>query len=151
SSVHLHQLLETYFKEPILSKREQQVIKEKKINAILTEVKETFGEIEFWIDELKKKKVDTRWIMQLIEKEPDDFRRLLQTIEKAFMNLPSEAERLPMFSQRITGDPHAFDLHTNVGRVFLHLLAVHQMTDDVEVPVAKTSTEEINQLLGEYH
>lgn len=150
-SIHLHALLEAYFGEAILSKKEQQAEKAAFFEAFLMELKDIYPQISFWLNRLLEKKADTRWIIQLIEKDKDVFREWASVLTFVFSNLPVEAERLPMFSQRITGDPHAFDVQTNLGRLLLHLLAVHQAVKLQETPIIASTTEEINKLLGDFH
>lgn len=45
-------------------------------------------------------------------------------LNKAMLSLPNEPKRLPVFSQQITGNPHAFDLHSALGNIFYRLLQV---------------------------
>src|SRR5690606_29392678 len=49
-----------------------------------------------------------------------------------------------------TGDPHAFDLEQDLGKVFLHVLTVHSKSGE-EAIIVPSGTEEINELLQRYH
>lgn len=72
----------------------------------------------------------SRWLTALQERElrlaqkefylADD---LLAMVAKALTNLPSDFERLPIFANRITGNPHAFDHSEAAGRLLLQALA----------------------------
>src|SRR5690625_6238177 len=81
-------------------------------------------ELKFWFDFLLDIRGEGRWIIGLVEKDPAYFERLVGSLSQAILTLPVKAERLPMFSQRITGDPHAFDLDEDLGKMFLHVLTV---------------------------
>jgi len=59
-----------------------------------------------------------------------------------------KAERLPIFSQRITGDPHAFDIDKELGRIFIHFLAIK---DNGQTGFYPQNIREINDLLERYN
>lgn len=150
SAISLKQLLDGYFGETLISKKEQLAIKEANLHEFLLEQKNDSPNIAFWISFIQDQKREARWILRLAENDPDKFKELLLTLAQAFSTLPKTAERLPMFSQRITGDPHAFDLQTDLGRMFIHLLAVYRAEiEETEAEIPNT-TEEINEIL-EYH
>ncbi|HLR70820.1 MAG TPA: TIGR02679 family protein [Pseudogracilibacillus sp.] len=151
SSISFKTLLDAYFGEVIISKKEQRQVKEEKLHNMLTEHQTKFPHIAFWLDYLLEQKRERRWIIQIAEMEPSYFTSLLAHLDRAFNNLPQEAERLPIFAQRIAGDPHAFDIQQDLGKIFIHLLSVHQGTLEAEKTVEiATSIEEINMLLQEY-
>lgn len=151
NTISLKQLLDAYFGETILSKKEQQQAREKCLLNFFADQEKQYPELTFWLTFIQENKKEGRWIVQFAENYPNTFIELLKKLGCAFRSLPQEVERLPMFSQRITGDPHAFDLQTDLGRMFIHVLAVHRAEIDekstVEIP---TSTEEINVLLEQY-
>src|SRR5699024_6916558 len=151
NTISLKQLLDAYFGETILSKKEQQQAREKCLLNFFADQEKQYPELTFWLTFIQENKKEGRWIVQFAENYPNTFIELLKKLGCAFRSLPQEVERLPMFSQRITGDPHAFDLQTDLGRMFIHVLAVHRAEIDekstVEIP---TSTEEINVLLKQY-
>lgn len=148
--VSLKPLLDAYFGETIMSKKEQQQIREAKLHHFLQEQQHRYPQIADWIAFLYEQKREGRWILQLAETEPSHFKQLLHILNRALCSLPKRAERLPLFSQRITGNPHAFDLQTDLGRMFIHLLAV-QRAQLLQEPLQEipTSTEAINDLLQE--
>mgnify|MGYP001203880952 FL=1 len=152
SSVTLKQLLDSYFGERLISNKEQRMIREASLREYLLEQQVQYPQLAFWLQFLLEQKREGRWIVQIAEQENTRFNMLLELLNRAFNTLPQQAERLPMFSQRITGDPHAFDLQTDLGRMFIHLLSVHRAGLEegtmMEIPV---STEEINELLEQYH
>lgn len=150
--ITLKQLLDAYFGEVIVSKKAQKLAKEKELQEFFKAQQERFPPIAFWLKFVYEKKSEARWILKIAEQERERLTNNIEILNKAFELLPQKAERLPMFSQRITGDPHAFDLHTELGRMFIHLLAVNEfnndeMTDAIEFP---EGVEEINELLEDY-
>lgn len=149
SGVTLKDLLEAYFAEPLISKKEKEQLQKEQQDSFFEKLLTDFPRLEFWLDYIRKRTPDTFWIYRLMDDSPSDFREKIQHLERAFTNLPDELERLPVFSQRITRDPHAFDVNTNLGRLFLHLLAVdHCQEDTVAIPL---DTESMNELLLHYH
>lgn len=157
----LKAVLDAYFGEEIISKKQKRRQQEEQLRSVLNELKGRYPRVTFWLDYLLEGSGERRWILQLAEEEPAYFERLVSTLAGAFDMLPEAPERLPLFSQRVTGDPHAFDLHTDLGRLLLHLLALKSwrqagVTEQIDqghdespfsVPV---STEAINGLLQEH-
>src|SRR5699024_7245660 len=142
---------EGFFGEEIFSKKAQQEMKLAQLQDYFDKMKTEFPAIAFWLDILHEKKSEGRWIVQMAEKQADELVELFKLLERAFRSLPMEAERLSMFSQRITGDPHAFDLQTDLGRMLLHLLSVQRALELDAALVIPVSTEEINEMLEHFH
>lgn len=141
--VKLKPLLESYFGEGLVSKKEAKQLKEEAVLSWLREWKERYSEIAFWFDHLEGKTRDTYWIYRLIEK--DIFSEQVDVMAKAYESLPNSYERMPLFSQRVTGNPHAFDLNREVGKLWIHLLGVKKGYEKVP-----TTSEEINELLQQF-
>lgn len=148
SSVSLKSLLDAYFGEVMTSKKEQEEIGAAQLRDFLREQQEQFPELKFWLSFLLDYKKEGRWIIQLAEQDRARFKDLIAKLHSAWITLPEEAERLPIFSQRITGDPHAFDLQQDLGKMFIHLLSAWQAkrTEQETFEIA-ASTEDINRLL----
>jgi len=152
SSLTLKTLLDGYFGEVIISKKEQKLAKEAKLHGFLSGMKEQFPRLASWIDHLHMQNKEGRWILQFAEKNPEIYERYLVTLDRAIQSLPQKVERLPMFSQRVTGDPHAFDLQTDLGRMLIHLFVFLQSEEDDQlIGKVPTSTEEINNVLERFH
>lgn len=148
SNIDLKELLEAYFKEPLISNKERKRLELEQQERFVTRLIDEFPRLEFWLEYLKRRTPDTFWIYRLMQENPEDFKLKAYYLERAFRCLPQHFERLPLFSQRITRDPHAFDMNTNLGKLLLHLLAVNLNLDEsVVLPV---DTESINNLLFEY-
>lgn len=148
----LKQLLDAYFDQVIISKKQERKEREEKLRSFLLEQQKRHPELKFWFDFLLDIRGEGRWIIRLVEKDPAYFERLVGSLSQAILTLPVKAERLPMFSQRITGDPHAFDLDEDLGKMFLHVLTVDRLDKQTETSVlVPTHTEAVNELLNEYH
>ncbi|GAA0446856.1 TIGR02679 domain-containing protein [Lentibacillus halophilus] len=145
ADVGLKPLLDTFFGETIVSNKQHKEEKDAALRRYVVQLQKAHTGLMFWFDHLLANPADSRWIWTLMDKDPDYFARMTPKLHDAYRHLPELPERLPMFSQRVTGDPHAFDLHTDLGKLWLHVLAVgsHQT-----VP---SSTEAINELLQHYH
>lgn len=149
--IGLKELLDAYFGEEIISNKQIKLDKEAKLQHFLQVQKESHPVLGFWFDYLAKKNHDSRWILRLAQTDQSFFEHSVDRLAYALAALPLKAERLPMFAQRITADPHAFDMNGNLGKLLLHVLAVHHansVNDELSIP---TSTEEINDLLQKYH
>lgn len=149
SGIGLKRLLDAYFGEEIISKKIQREQKEQARTLFFQELATAYPELAFWLLALPEQP-EGRWIVAAAEKTPDIFRANVGRLHRAFTSLPIEAERLPLFSQRIMGDPHAFDVQTDLGRMFLYLLASERARESgvLEVPA---STEDMNELLQKYN
>ncbi len=145
SSVALKELLDNYFGETIISKKEQLLQKEENRRNFFHQLMEQYPSIKFWLEFCLENSKSSRWVIQLADNDKGQFTTYVKILHDALNDFPDSVERLPLFSQRITADPHAFDLNTDLGRLLIHLLSVHQ--GDEEVP---TMTEEINFLLQQY-
>lgn len=148
-NIRLKELLEAYFNEPLISKKEEKQWKDQQEKQFLEQLEDEFPALADWIHHVKNKTPDTYWIYRLMDESRETFMVLVHHLEHAFTRLPARYERLPMFSQRMTRNPHAFDLNTNLGRLLIQLLAVdHSRQEPVVVP---TDSEGINDLLLTYN
>ncbi|RYG73749.1 TIGR02679 family protein [Lentibacillus lipolyticus] len=145
SDVALKSLLDAFFGEEIISNKQRKEAKEASVRAFAVKLRVQHESLAFWFDFLLENPADTRWIWTLLEREPDRFEAMTVRLQAAFSQLPEKPERLPMFSQRVTGDPHSFDMQTDLGKLWLNVLAVRA---GQAVP---QSTEAINELLQQYH
>ncbi|MCC3357725.1 TIGR02679 family protein [Bacillus sp. REN16] len=143
-------LLEEVLHEKILTKQEELEIARDQEAAFFNSIDSP--DMSWWIDWIRSKQPDTRWIWSLYKMDRDNLREMIQTICKAFSKLPKEGEfeRLPFFSQRITGNPHYFDNNEVGGKLFIHCLYVDQLLHWSTDLVMPKSIEELNDLLAEY-
>ncbi|WP_409296780.1 TIGR02679 family protein [Peribacillus sp. SCS-26] len=147
----LIELLEAFFDEPLQSKSDElmkAVQLEKQYYDLFIQ---EFPNVSWWFERILEKKPDTRFLQALYKKDSSKLAEWLRNAAHGFTNLPhSDLERLPLFSQRITGNPHAFDINEIQGKVFLHLLSAHQAAVLQSDPQPSKSTEQINELLLQY-
>lgn len=163
--VGLKAVLDAYFAETIMSNKQKRRREQEQLYSTLHALKGQYPNLAFWLDDLLAGPGERRWMLQLAEKDAVYFERLVDVLSEAFDMLPGAPERLPLFSQRVTGNPHAFDLHTDLGRLLLHVLALESSGRPVqperpEQPdrgcadtpfTVPASTEGVNALLQQYN
>jgi uncharacterized protein (TIGR02679 family) len=115
-------------------------------------VKAKFPQIDWYIDWISSKPADTRWIWSVYKEDAARLYSYFEYLEKAWGFIGKEKMfiRMPLFAQKVTGNPHAFDRNAILGKMLLHLLTVDQKNkEEGESSFSKTSEEE-NDLLGFY-
>lgn len=144
AGITLHALLEAYYGERLQSRktRNEELVAAQMER--LAEFKRLYPEIAAWFTYLEGRTSDSHWIWRLLL-EPD-FAEDVRLIAAAYSALPDETERYPLFSQRATGNPHALDLGTMRGKLWLHLL--HVLANGEGPPPAQA--EQVNELLLQY-
>lgn len=150
--IELKDLLDAYFGQTIISNKQHQQNRDETLKKLLLKQRLTHPVLRKWINYLLDVRGDGRFILRMAEQHAVYFETVVGVIAEALMNLPTKAEKLPMFSQRITGDPHAFDLNQDVGKIFMHVLTVNQWNSETDaLLVVPTATEKVNELLNAYH
>ncbi|QQK76887.1 TIGR02679 family protein [Salicibibacter cibarius] len=122
AGVDVWALLEGYFDEKIVSKKESHEQKRAMEERALERWKGQYPALAFWFDYLRARSPDTHWVYRLLEN--GRLAALLPVIHDAVRNLPEEPIRLPVFSQKVSGDPHAFDMNHDAGKLLMHILQV---------------------------
>jgi len=147
----LPELIENVLGEKLITKAEE--IRESETNeaAFWAQLVEECPEGRWWWEHIRSKAPDARWIWALYHEDAEALKAKLLTVFSAYQALPAAGayERLPLFSQRVTGQPHFFDQDRTEGKLFLHCLYVGQFQQDAIETMPKTS-EEINDLLAKY-
>lgn len=147
-------IFEAYEGKKIKTNSEQQLQNEQEKQAFFQALKQEVPILETWISYIEEKGRGTRPFHSLYEKDRNELKKLVHLVGKAIEGLPSNGqfERLPFFSQRIAKNPHAFDLDTELGRTFLHVLQffLHQKKE-WRVIKNQLNTEEVNEILQVYH
>ncbi|MBE1556538.1 TIGR02679 family protein [Sporosarcina limicola] len=139
--IGLHMLLEAYFDEKVESKKsmkEAWIVKE---DSQLEKLSEEYSSMASYFLYLHGRSRDSGWIIKMIFEA--EFLLSVNYLAKALNELPVDYERLPFFSQRISGNPHTFDLSTVTGKLWIHLL--HFKQNGGGPP--PTNVEAINDLL----
>ncbi len=147
--VALHELLETYFGERLMSNKMKREQERAEVRAFFAKCADMYPAIVEWIVHVLQKPADARFIYNLERENRDRLQKMIACVAKAMSQLPGkgEAERLPLFAQRVTGNPHAFDVQGEQGRLFLHALAVHRARKEGEAVRMPNGSEEMNDLL----
>ncbi|WP_037986053.1 TIGR02679 family protein [Thalassobacillus devorans] len=146
SDVGLKELLDAYFGETILSKKESKYQEQQELAGRLQQLEEAFPALQFWFRHLAGNTADTYWIVRQVKEQPEPFMESCAWLEAAYRQLPDDYERLPLFSQRVMYNPHALDVSSNLGRLWLHVLSVASGRGGV----LPGTSEDINELLQEY-
>jgi uncharacterized protein (TIGR02679 family) len=145
-------LLELYFDESLISKAEEKTVMANDEKDFFEGLMKEYSELAWWFQSILQKKHDTRFIQTLYKEDKKDLKNKLVTVAKAFQLLPTSGkfERLPLFSQKVTGNPHSFDRNQVAGKLLLHLLATEwSIKEKVEVFQVKQA-EVVNELLLQY-
>ncbi|HLQ72028.1 MAG TPA: TIGR02679 domain-containing protein [Bacillota bacterium] len=150
ASIPLKKILDTYFGEEIISKKQRKQEKALYLKERVQATKALHPSITFWFDHLLERTRDSGWIYRLVEMDYKTFEEWALILARSWTSLPNKPERLPLFAQRITGNPHAFDVNEDGGKLLLHLLAVDMRKDSESVVSMPTGTEGINYLLAKY-
>ncbi|MBS4192250.1 TIGR02679 family protein [Bacillus sp. FJAT-49705] len=147
-------ILEAYEGREIKTNSEKQLLIENEKSAFFYELKQEVPEIEDWLSFIERKGRGSRLFHSLYEKDCLELKKILLLVAEAIKSLPQNGqfERLPFFSQRITKNPHAFDLDTELGRAFIHSLqfSLHQK-GEWSIIKNKLNTEEVNEILQAFH
>lgn len=150
SSYSLVQLLEEVLQEKLLTNKEVVEKEMEEEERFLLNLKDQLPASEWWLEWMQTKQADTRWIWTIYRRDKDELLQLITVVNQALSNLPKEGEyeRLPLFSQKITGNPHSFDMNTTLGKLLLHSLYVYEVVHKKVQAQQPRTTEEINELLG---
>ncbi|MEC1714444.1 TIGR02679 family protein [Schinkia azotoformans] len=150
----LIQLMEEVLGETILTKNEEHEFDREKTNDFFNTLQTVLPEGIWWWDWIKSKQPDTRWIWSLYKQNSNQLMEYLLNVFRAFLELPknNSFERLPLFAQRTTGNPHYFDQDQTAGKLLIHCMYVDQLQNDggiLEQGMPKSS-EEVNELFAQY-
>jgi len=137
----LVELVEAVLKEELQTKEQEQLKKQSVLKSFTAQLQTVLAGCPKWLQQIEKKEYDSRFIWQqqaLILPE-------IQRVATAVANrLPKEQfERLPIFAQRITGNPHAFDVNTMAGKLLVH--AAYSLSNE-KIPYPKTTEERVELL-----
>lgn len=147
----LVELLATVLGEEILTKNEESDIETAKEQKFIEELRLTYPEGCWWWNWIEAGHADSRWIWSLYKQDSVGLMDKLTTVFKAFQVLPCEKnkyERLPLFAQRTTGNPHYFDQDQLSGKLLVYCMVVDQQLKGQRVPGMPKTTEELNDLLS---
>ncbi|TCP29991.1 uncharacterized protein (TIGR02679 family) [Scopulibacillus darangshiensis] len=145
----LHNVLEAFFKEKVISNKERQAQKQDALKQFFITTADQNPVLRDWVSHVLDKSPDTRFVYTLAEQNRHLLKEMIGHVAKALDGLPAngKTERLPFFAQRITGDPHAFDVQTEQGKLLLHAIAVYKAIEEEEPVQMPAGSEGINDIL----
>lgn len=147
----LIELLEEVLGESILTKFAESGIEEEKEKNFFQDLRLQYPDGSWWWDWIESKPPDSRWIWSLYRQDSAGLLEKLITVCHAFLSLPSKKyERLPLFAQRTTGNPHYFDSNQLTGKLFVYFMQVDQQLKGQRLPGMPKTAEELNELLSLY-
>ncbi|RBP00211.1 TIGR02679 family protein [Rossellomorea aquimaris] len=143
--------LEDYFDEKLVANKDRLIQEQEREMQFWDEVKDKFSQLVWYVEWISGKSADARWIWTLYKEDAAGLVSSFKYLEEAWSLIVKEKKfiRMPLFAQKITGNPHAFDRNTVLGKMLLHLLTVDQINNEGDIRFSKTSEEE-NELLGHY-
>ncbi|GAC91997.1 DNA topoisomerase IV subunit A with TOPRIM domain [Anoxybacillus flavithermus NBRC 109594] len=142
AGISLIELLEHYFGEPFVTKKEQQIEAEREKEAYFTRLMHTYRAQRDWLIAVEKQ----RFVQLAYQQNPQTLETAISVVCRALEQLPSTYVRLPVFAQQVANDPHALDLHTLAGKLLLSALQFY-----AEKEYDLSSVEEVNELLQSCH
>lgn len=139
----LLKLVEHVLGEVLVTRKQQQQENLQTEEIFIAELGEMLKYVPEWLEQIMQKQSDSRWIWQ---QQASILPSIEITANAVSNRLPkAQFERLPIFAQRTTGNPHAFDTQTLLGKLLLH--AAFSLSNEVnEFP---KSTQGRNDLLAE--
>lgn len=147
----LFQLVEEVLEETILTKVEEQSIKQNKEQEFLSYLVRTMPEVTWWWNRIGEKTADSRFIWNLYNENIESLIENLKTVYDAYASLPQNSlERIPLFAQRITSNPHSFDQNKILGKLLVHCLFSNQLVNRPDFIYPK-SIEDLNELYENYN
>lgn len=149
----LIRLLEEVLQESILTKNEESGKEVEKEKRFFQELSESYPEGNWWWDWIGSKPPDSRWIWSLYKQDSVGLMDKLIAVMKAFQDLPcknNKYERLPLFAQRTTGNPHFFDSNQLTGKLLIYCLHLDRHLMGLRELGMPKATEELNDLLSTY-
>ncbi|MDR7077413.1 uncharacterized protein (TIGR02679 family) [Neobacillus niacini] len=149
----LIELLEEILEEPILTKSIEKGLENEKERNFFQELLAACPQGSWWWDWIESRPPDSRWIWSLYKQDSIELLEKLKTVFSAFQDLSfhnKKYERLPLFAQRTTGNPHFFDSNLVTGKLLINCMQVDQQLKGLREPGMPKTTEELNDLLSSY-
>lgn len=114
----LVQVVEAVLQEKLQTKEQAQLEKERAAHEFIGRLREVVKPFPKWLSQIEKRGPDSRFIWQQQEEIVPEIERTVNAVSN---RLPDgQFERLPIFAQRTTGNPHAFDASALAGKLLVH-------------------------------
>jgi uncharacterized protein (TIGR02679 family) len=161
AGVPLIDILEGYQGGPITTLAEERNASEEAKRAFFQSLRDTYTSpcSRAWLDNLAEKGLGSRSIHRSYDRDPVTLHAQLEKILSALSDLPIDParpeagryERLPVFASRIGGDPHCFDLGSEMGKHLISALNWVRAAESSAVPLASVrGVEDIAELLAHF-
>ena len=144
--IYLKEILEEYFKSPLISKKAQKEERKEQEEIFFTQILETYKNTAVY--KILEKIINEKSTIYLSWKKKYKQKDWQEELKKAcysFNNLPKEKTKLPVFSANHLKNPHALDRKKQAGRIFSQLLIIDR---DKQVP---KNSEELAELYYQYN
>lgn len=124
------EIVEQYFGEPLLVKKELEQSKAEQKEDFFQMIKEEYAGVrgKQWFETvIENKNIASGYqlLQQQYKKDKEELGSTLQNFFYAIEQLPrfqNEVKRLPVFASRMTGNPHFFDESTVAGKLLLYFI-----------------------------
>jgi len=161
AGVRLIDILEGYQGDPITTLAEERNAREAVKRAFFQSLRDTCTSpySRAWLDNLAVKGSGSRSVHRSYDRDPVTLHAQLEKILSALSDLPIDParpeagryERLPVFASRIGGDPHCFDLGTEMGKYLIAALNWVRTAKSPAAPLAPPrGVEDITELLAHF-
>lgn len=114
----LVQLVEAVLQEKLQTKEQVQLEKEQAASEFGEQLREVLQLFPEWLAQIDKRGPDSRFIWQQQGEVLPEIERTARAVSDRLPD--NQFERLPIFAQRTTGNPHAFDASTLAGKLLVH-------------------------------
>ncbi|WP_077615271.1 TIGR02679 family protein [Caenibacillus caldisaponilyticus] len=147
AGVTLEELLTHYFGAPLIANKERREAEQQEKAAFFQRLIAAYPSGAEWLAAALENPNEYRLLHQAYAQQREELCTSLCAVCEALRQLPEKGvyERLPLFAQKVTGDPHAFDLHTFQGKLLLSALEFYSRKK-----YQLSSVEEVNELLQSF-
>lgn len=143
-------LLEQYYNKPQLTRKELEHKKHLRYQHFLEKAKSLSGHPYFrwYMESIEEKSVGYRRFIKMFKENSSGLLESLQFIAAAVEFMPLERNmRLPYFSTKATGNPHAFDTNKELGKLLLEVLKIAFLKEEKQLFEYQTKAEQVQDLL----
>ena len=141
ANISLVELVEAVLKEKLQTKEQALAEKNTAEADFVARLCDILVDCPRWFAQIEKRTSDSRFIWQLQESVLPEIERVAQAVLQRLDE--NVFERLPIFAQRTTGNPHAFDANTLAGKLLVH--AAFSLSEE-EVAFPRTTEERVDLL-----
>lgn len=153
-SLSLLSLLKAYAGKSLKTKAEHEAKHQAERAAFFQQFSSCNDElVQAWLEYVEANGRGTKLIHSLFEHDRESAKAMLELLIQLLQEIDrrigqDKYERLPLFSQRMTGNPHALDGNRELGAAFLKMIQwlKERRNADYE-PILKLTTEQTNELL----